>query len=54
MTTVRINQTEDNRCRDGEGEVWTVFKMSDKNPLTPICWRLLFLSHSGGSVGTFA
>ena len=33
MTTVRINQTEDNTCGDGQGEVWTVFKMSD--PLPP-------------------
>ena len=29
MTTVRINQTVDYKCGDGQGEVWTVFKMSD-------------------------
>ena len=31
MTTGRINQTEDNTCGDGQGEVWTVFKMSDNH-----------------------
>ena len=29
MTSGRLTQTEDNKCGDGQGEVWTVFKMSD-------------------------
>ena len=34
ITTVRINQTVDNKCGEGQGEVWTVFKMTDTSPHT--------------------